>query len=226
MVLVPESNILPPMPSISNELNQEERMDHDQPRRGRPRKDPESLVINKLWRAVNIAIRLHFAGRVDTAGRLLDAFRKPVEQANLVSLIDYSLTKGRAKVGETEFINALHAADVPADWLVNEDTLSKYRHLKSTRTPLEKSFPTPIPPPPPLVRHEPSTPSDDVAEIEAPTIARETTPPPPELDYYGPPSKEIPAKKIISSGGPIRVDNKERPNPYSRKPWIRRDGLI
>ena len=217
MVLVPESSVIPALPSIPIETNHDDKMEQEPARRGRPRKDNDTLVINKLWRAVNIAIRLHFAGRVDTAGRLLDSYSKPIENANLVNLIDYALSKGRAKVGEMDFVRALHAADIPMEWLVNDDTLSKYRNLKSAKVETSMSR---LPPPPPLVRHEAQPIVLDDEGLQSPS-----SPPPPTLDYFGP-TTTIAADKSTNGIGPIRTTRKERSVPYQPKAWIRKDGVV
>ena len=95
-------------------------------KRGPKPKDPDALLSSKLWRAIKIAIKLHFGGGVDEEGRLLDDERKPVNGADLISLIHYAVSRGRARNGEIEFIKALHQARIPVDWIVNEDIKMKY----------------------------------------------------------------------------------------------------
>lgn len=137
-------------------------------------------------------------------------------------MIDYSLSRGRAKIGEIEFIKALHVAEIPIDWLVNEDTLSKYRQMRSTQDVTTKSVQ--LPPPPPLVYHAPQPIIKN--HEETPIIDdRQETPPPPKLDYYGPASNSIPAEKLTNVG-PIKTREKQRASPYPQRQWITKHGTV
>lgn len=129
MLVVPETFARPEM---SNTVESDE----PQPRpRGRPKgSDSESLLITKLTRAINIAIKLSHAQTIDQDGHLLDAENQRVPNADLISLIQYAVSKGRARIGESEFIRALHLAGVSPSLIGNDDIRMKLMSYGSSQT--------------------------------------------------------------------------------------------
>ena len=201
MILLPEDQLSPTLPAENFDTN--DAMDVE--KRGRKPKDAENAILTKLWKAINIVLKLHTSSMVDTSGQLLDSFGKPVAHANLVNLIHYSLSKGRARVGENEYVSALHKARVPIEWLVNQDTISKYLQIGKSKP---------------------------ILEPEQPRREEQGTPPPPPLVYYGPTSSnseplvhdDVEQGRDVENAGPIRTETRDRPAPYARPSWQKKDG--
>ena len=189
MVLLPESQLNAPPLDEPMVADGSERIE----KRGRPAKDSETAILSKLWKAINIVLKLHTSSMVDTSGQLLDAFGKPVANANLVNLIHYSLSKGRARVGETEYIRALHKARVPIEWLVNQDIISKYQRLGQLQ-PVSGDL----------------LPEQQIVDSL-----------PPPLTYYGPTSVNAEPEIVDETNGvgPLRTEARTRPSPYSKTTW-------
>lgn len=102
---------------------------------GRPRKkDPDEF--SKLARAINIAFKLYATGEIGEQLELLGLGGIPIPNADLIGLINYALTRGRARVGEETFVKALANAKIPLEWISNEDIRVKV--ASALRTPRTK----------------------------------------------------------------------------------------
>lgn len=138
MIMIPSEEIhSEPIPSITEPSADQDFMDPE--RRvgpGRPRgskKDPDALLFNKLARAINIAFKLYATGGIGRELELLGPSGNPVQNSDLISLISYALSKGRARVGEDVFIQALADAKIPLSWITNDDIRVKLSALLSSR---------------------------------------------------------------------------------------------
>ncbi|KAI1302110.1 hypothetical protein HDE_02634 [Halotydeus destructor] len=93
---------------------------------GPKKKDPELMLITKLWRAVRIAIKLLAVGAINSDGYLLDHSGEAIQNADLISLIHFAVSRGKARYGEDKFVQALRLAKIPPEWITNEDIKMKY----------------------------------------------------------------------------------------------------
>lgn len=136
MMMVPSESPITAAPvSITDPVDEQEPMDVE--RRvgpGRPRgskKDPDALFFSKLARAINIAFKLYASGGIGDNLELLGPSGQPIQNSDLISLINYALSKGRARIGEAAFIQALMDADVPLGWISNDDIRMKLSSLSA-----------------------------------------------------------------------------------------------
>ena len=147
--------------------------------RGRPKKDGNEP--DKAWREVIIALKLLVGGGIDSTGHLLDDEHKIVPNADFKSFLNYTVTKGRARIGEEAYIRALQRARIPIDWITNDDIRMKVLNYRKSYLPKRKLETITEDPPRPIQIHTIEENPVDTSE-----------PPPPKISGPFPKGSELP----------------------------------
>lgn len=111
---------------------------------GRPR-HKETDEFSKLARAINIAFKLYSVGEIGDELELLGPGGVPVPNVDLISLINYALSRGRARIGEETFIKALAKARIPLSWISNEDIRIKVQNANIAPLSKKRKLPSDLP---------------------------------------------------------------------------------
>ena len=93
-----------------------------------------NLFIDKLTRIMKIFLKLANIKGYDIIGRVRNSKGDFVQDSDIISLINHSLTHGKLLLGQNEFINLLFEANIEPDLIINENIKSKLLNLYSNKT--------------------------------------------------------------------------------------------
>ena len=136
---------------------------------------PENLVIEKtkriernpekIQRLLKIALKIASLDAYDEDFKIKDSNGNPIEDSDIVALLNNAISNQKLLVGENDFIRLLFEAKVDPNWIVNENMRSKLLNYRPMNTrpkqpPPEQTIPkyihTSTPPNRPQTPNEPT----------------------------------------------------------------------
>ena len=119
---------------------------------------PENLVIEKpkriernpekIQRLLRIALKIASLDAYDEDFKIKDSNGSPIEDSDIVALLNNAISSQKLLVGENDFIRLLFEAKVDPNWIVNENMRSKLLNYRPINT-RPKQPPKEPPKPPP-----------------------------------------------------------------------------
>src|SRR5882672_1023893 len=107
----------------------------NQPHGSHGNRGNRSNPFEKLIKQLKIILKLARIDAYNLDGQIKGADGQYMSRSDIIHLLQHSMTPGKLLIGEDEFVDLLHKANVEIDLIVNENVRSRLRQLYEGRQP-------------------------------------------------------------------------------------------